>query len=173
MRKIKVIDIAIIASLTAILFVQEQLLSFLPNIQLTIFLIVLYSKKLGLIRALLITIIHVLLDNLVVGSFALLYTPTMLISLSLIPILICTIFKKIEKTILLGLLGILFSLIYSWSFIIPNVIAYNMNPLAYFIADIPWEIILAASSFVSIWLLFNPCAKVIDIIYNDKKSSEI
>ena len=36
MRRVK--DITIIAILAAILFVQEQALSFLPNIQLTVFL---------------------------------------------------------------------------------------------------------------------------------------
>ena len=40
-------DITIIAVMTTILFVQEQLLASLPGIQLTVFLITLFSKKLG------------------------------------------------------------------------------------------------------------------------------
>ena len=42
MHRVK--DITIIAAFAAILFIQEQALSFLPNIQLTVFLLVLYSK---------------------------------------------------------------------------------------------------------------------------------
>ena len=52
MHRVK--DITIIAILAAILFVQEQALSFLPNIQLTVFLLVLYSKTLKLWKVLLI-----------------------------------------------------------------------------------------------------------------------
>ena len=44
MDKTKIIlttkDIALIAVLTGVLFVQEQLLSFIPNVQLTVFLLV-------------------------------------------------------------------------------------------------------------------------------------
>ena len=57
-------DIAIISALTAILFVQEQLLTSLPGVQLSMFLIVLYSKTLGLAKSSIIVVLHVLLDNL-------------------------------------------------------------------------------------------------------------
>ena len=46
--KITVKDICYIAALTAILVVQEFALSFLPNIQLTILLLMVYSRVLGL-----------------------------------------------------------------------------------------------------------------------------
>ena len=67
-------DITLIALLTTLLFVQEQALVFIPNVQLTVFLIVFYSKKLGFLRTSLIVAIHVVLDNLVMGSFNLIYT---------------------------------------------------------------------------------------------------
>ena len=70
-------DIAIIAIMTTILFVQEQLLSGLPGIQLSVFLIILYAKKFGLAKASLIVFLHVLLDNFYMSSFSLMYTPTM------------------------------------------------------------------------------------------------
>ena len=41
-------DLTIIAVFSAILFVQELALSFIPNVQLTVFLLVLYSKVFGL-----------------------------------------------------------------------------------------------------------------------------
>ena len=86
---ITVRDITDIAVLACILFIQEELLTFLPNIQLTIFLLILYSKKLGFIRTSIIVAIHVILDNLVMGSFNLVYTPAMFIGWMTIPILIC------------------------------------------------------------------------------------
>ena len=73
MNKITVKDIALMAILTALLFVQEQLLSFIPNVQLTFLLIVLFSKKLGTIKTLIIITCHVLLDNLFMSSFNVLF----------------------------------------------------------------------------------------------------
>ena len=113
-------DIAIIAIMTTILFVQEQLLSSLPGIQLSVFLIVLYSKKFGLAKTSLIVFLHVILDNFYMSSFSLMYTPTMLIGWLIIPLTLCIIFKKIESPIWLGVLGILYAFIYSWLFIVPN-----------------------------------------------------
>lgn len=166
MHRITVKDMAIIAVLTALLFVQEQLLSFLPNVQLTVFLIVLYSKALGLIKTSLIVIIHTILDNLFMASFNIVYFPFMLIGWMIIPIIICSLFKNCESPLLLALMGILFSFIYSWLFIIPNVIILDVNALDYFIADIIYEIILAVSSFITILWLYKPCRNVLNNIMN-------
>ena len=84
MKKITIKDMVIIAVCTAILFVQEELLSFLPNIQFTVFLIVLYSKKLGFFKTSFIVIIHTILDNLFMGSFNIIYFPFMLLGWLLI-----------------------------------------------------------------------------------------
>ena len=157
-------DIAIIAVMTTILFVQEQLLSSLPGIQLSVFLIVLYSKKFGLTKTSLIIFLHVILDNFYISSFSLMYTPTMLIGWMIIPLSLCTIFKKIWSSFLLGLLGILYAFIYSWLFIIPNYLIAHLDPIAYLASDIIFEIILAICSFVSILFLYRPCSKVLDIM---------
>lgn len=171
-EKLKIFDFVLIAILSSVLFVQEQVLSFLPNFQLTVFLLVLFSKKLGMLRTIIIVIIHVILDNIVMGSMSLYYTPTMLVGWLIIPITLNTIFKKIDTNINLAFLGILYSLIYSWLYLIPSSILTNVSPIAYLLGDILFEIILAMSSFISILLLYNPCAKVIDIIY-EKNRKEI
>ena len=61
-------SITLIALFTALIFIQEQLLSFIPNIQLTFFLIILFSKKLKLIESTLICFIYGILDNLALGN---------------------------------------------------------------------------------------------------------
>ncbi len=171
-EKLKIFDFVLIAILSSVLFVQEQVLSFLPNFQLTVFLLVLFSKKLGMLRTIIIVIIHVILDNIVMGSMSLYYTPTMLVGWLIIPITLNTIFKKIDTNINLAFLGILYSLIYSWLYLIPSSILTNVSPIAYLLGDILFEVILAMSSFISILLLYNPCARVIDIIY-EKSRKEI
>ena len=155
-------DITLIAILTAILFVQEQALSFLPNFQLTVFLLVLFSKKIGFVNTIIITAIHVLLDNLVMGSFNFIYVPFMLIGWLIIPVLLNTIFKKVNSNILLAVLGVMFSFIYCWIYIIPNCIILQTDFFSYLIADVIWEILLASSSFITILLLYTPCSNVLD-----------
>lgn len=154
-------DITLIALLTVILFLQEQILSFIPNVQLTVFFFVLYSKKLDFVKTILIGIIYVILDN-IIGGFNLLFLPFMLLGWLIIPMLINTIFKKVESNIYLALLGILFSLIYSWINIIPGCIMFNMDFITYLKGDLIWEITLASSSFLTILLLYNPCSKLFD-----------
>lgn len=162
--KLKVKDITLIAILSVVLFVQKEVLSFLPNISLTVFLIVLYSKKLGLSNTLLIIAIYCILDNLIMNSFNIIFTPFVFIGWALIPLMLNTVFKKVDNVLSLSLLGILFSFLYSWIYLIPNVLVLNVNPIAYLASDSIFEIILAISSFVSILWLYKPCSKVIDII---------
>ena len=157
-------DITIIAVMTTILFVQEQVLTSLPGIQLTVFLMVLYAKKFGLIKSSIIIILHVILDNLFINSFSLMYTPTMLIGWLIIPITICTIFKKVESPIILAVLGIFYSFIYCWLYTIPSYLMYNIDPIAYLISDFVFEVIFAVCSFISILFLYKPCSRVMDIM---------
>lgn len=161
---ITVKDLAMIAVLTAILFVQEEILSVLPNIQLTVFLILLYSKKLGFIKTSFIILIHVLLDNLFMNTFNIYIMPFMFIGWMIIPITLTTIFKRIESPIILALLSIGYAFIYSWVFIIPSCLFYNMEFFSYLLSDILFEILLAISSFISVLWLYKPCAKVLDML---------
>ena len=155
-------DIAVIAILAVVLFIQEEVLTFLPNVQLTVFLIVLYTKKLGFKKTTIIILIYVILDNLVMGSLSFFYTPFMFIGWELISVLLSTIFKRLNASLSLGLAGILFSFLYCWIYIIPNILLTKINVVAYLASDFLFEIILACSSFVSILWLYEPCSKVFD-----------
>jgi len=177
-------DMALMAMFAAILFIQEEALTFLPNIQLTVFLLVLYSKRLGFVRTSIIIIIHVILDNLVMGSFSVIWTPAMFVGWLLIPTVICTIFRKVDNFIILAFAGALLSFTYCWCFIVPNYFVLHIQPLKYLASDIIFELILAASSFVSILFLYIPCRdifikfrigkidskeEIIDIKYDDEE----
>ena len=54
-------DITLVAIMAGILFAQEQLLVFLPNFQLTAFLIILFSNKFGFFKITLIILIYFLI----------------------------------------------------------------------------------------------------------------
>lgn len=151
-------EIVVLALLAALLFVQEQALTFLPNIQLTVFLLIVYSKMLGYKKTLVIIFVHVLLDNLIMSSMNPLFMTFMLTGWSMIPIILHIV--KVESSMGLALLSIVFAFIYSWVYIIPNVLVYEMDFMAYLMADIPFEVLLSMSSFITTLWLYEPCRKV-------------
>lgn len=159
-------DITIIAVFSAILFIQEQLFAFIPNVQLTVFLLVLYSKVFGFKKTIVIVFIHVLLDNIVNGSLNLVYFPFMLIGWSLIPIGLHTVFKKVNGELPLAFLGVLFSFLYCFMFIIPSCIVYEYKFIEYLMVDVLWELVLALSSFLTILWLYKPCARLLNNMIN-------
>lgn len=159
-------DITIISILSVILFAQKELLSFIPNVSLTVFLIVLFSKKMGFFRTLIIVVVYCLLDILVTGSFNIIYNPFMLIGLSIIPLIINLFFKNNDNTIILSILAGLFSLVYCWIFIIPSVFIYQMDLIIYLINDIPFELVFLVSSSISTLLLYKPCSTLFDKYIN-------
>lgn len=165
--KLKIRDISLISILTVLLVAQKEVLAFIPNVQLVIFLLLLYSKKLGVKRSIYIIILYVLIDALLTSSLSFTYTPFMMIGLLFIPLLINTIFKKVERVIDLGLLSVLFSFIYSWIFVLAFVFIFKMNMINYLIADIYFEIALALSSFISTVLLYKPISRLFDKYLNE------
>ena len=160
-------DITLVAIMAGILFAQEQLLVFLPNFQLTAFLIILFSKKFGFFKTTLIIFIYVLLDNLYMGSFNIVFTPFVFLGWMLFPIFYCTILKKNDSPLILALTSIIFSFTYCWIYIIPNLIAYNIDPFAYLLSDIVFEIIFVVCNFILVLLLYKPCSKLLDNIYKE------
>jgi hypothetical protein len=155
-------DIVLIALLASVLFVQEQLLAFLPNIQFTFLLIILYSKKMGLNKSALIVVIHVLLDSMFNSSFGVLYTLPMFLGYILIPITMNTVFKKVESHIMLAFLSIFFAVFYSLIFMINFVFILQVDSVAYLVADSIFQVLLASSSFLTILILYRPLSILFD-----------
>ena len=155
-------DITLIALLAVILFVQEEALTFVPGLQFTVFLLVFYSKKIGFWRTGIIVLVHVFLDNLVMGSFSLIYTPFMFVGWIIIPLTMCTLFRRVENNIILGLLGALYSFIYCWLFFIPDCAIYGIGLIPKFLSDVLFEVLMAVMSFLSLLLLYKPLSKILD-----------
>lgn len=160
---LKIKDIAIIAILVSILLLVNYILGYIPLIQLTILLIVVFSKKLGFFKSLIIIFVFNILDYLLSGSFNIIFILTSFIGYSLIPISLHTIFKKVDGNMNLALLGILFSFLFSWIHILPICFILNMDFISYLLTDIIFEIVMALSSFISILFLYYPLSKVFDV----------
>ena len=157
-------DITLIALLAVVLFVQEEALTFVPGLQFTVFLLMFYSKKVGLWRTSIIVLIHVFLDNLVIGSFSLIYTPFMFLGWIIIPLTMCTLFKRAENPILLGLIAALYSFLYCWMYFIPDCLIMGIGLIPKFLSDIVFEALMAGMSFLSLLLLYKPLSRVLDPI---------
>lgn len=160
-QKSTIKDLTIIVVAASILFVQQLALSFIPNVQFSVLLLILYTKVLGFKKTSLIIVIHVLAVNLFspLGPVVPTLIPAMFIAWMLIPILLSTVFKKVESAIYLSLIGFVYGFVYGWVYI-PFTVWFIGTPfLPYLIWDIPFEIIMAISNMVSILWLYDPLKK--------------
>ena len=157
----KVKDVALLGILNAILYLVDQVLSFVPFLQLSMLLIILFSRKMGTLKTSIIVIIYVILEYIGAG-FNLLFFIFSVIGWLFVPLLTNFLFRKTKSVISIALQGVLFSFLYSWIHIIPSCIIIESSIIDYLSMDIIFEISLAISSFVSILLLYKPLEKVID-----------
>lgn len=162
--------LCIIVSLATILFVQEELLTFIPNVQLTFLLIVLYGATLDFKDGVIIICIHVILDNLFMSSFNIFIMAPQFLGL-LITLLLAKLFKN-KNEIVLASVGALGALIYCWLYVLVNIWFLNIRFVDYIIPDIPFEIILVTSTVVSILFLYKPLANVMNKLLNKYQRDE-
>jgi hypothetical protein len=151
----------IIAMLTTIMLVLEQVMVILPNIQLTTLLIVLFSKHFKLKESIIMIIVYVILDSLWMGAFNLFYMIPMIIGWSVIPITIHLVFKKPINIYKLATFGMVMGFIYGWTFVPFNVFMTGVPIQAYLIADLPFQIMMGVTNFLTILWLYQP----LDSIY--------
>ena len=147
-------QITLAAMLVTILYVQELILSGIPNVQMTVVLIMVYGAALPLGMSLSIVSAYVFLDNLLFGSFSILYTPGMLIAwMTLLLVSKALANKKFVWTLAFATL---FGIIYGWFYIPGKFIEQGIFNLgAYLIADlIPFGIILMINNFFTVLLMY-------------------
>lgn len=155
-----------IVVLTTILFVQEQVLTFIPSVQFTFFLIILYGAIIGLGYGSIIVVIHVLLDNLYMSSFTIFTIGPMLIGYEIT--LLCGYLLKNKSEWIIALASALCAIIYAALFIPVNIIVYNIDPIAYIIADIPFDVVLVCCNVFCVILLYKPMYKLLNSEFNVK-----
>lgn len=151
-------DVALIALLGAVLFTQQIALSFIPNVQFTALLIVLYTRLLGFKKTTMIIVVHVIATNLLspFGPVIPLHIPSMLIGWMLIPVLLTTIFKSLNSVWGLSCFGFIFGFLYGWMFIPVSVFALGIPFMEYLMMDLVFELIMGISNFLAILWLYEP-----------------
>ena len=157
-----------IAMFIAIIFAQEEALTVIPNVQLTVLLLMIYGAVVGPIWGSVIVLAHCFLDNALMGSLM----PYVFIPMAIgweIVMLFGWISKK-WPLIVKVILSVVGALIYCWLFVLFNkLMVPAIDIKKYIIADIPFEIVLMCSSGISIALLYKPVFNVVNNGYNFDK----
>lgn len=146
----------------AIIFTQEQLLVFLPNVQLTVLLIILFVSVFSFKESIIMITSYVLLDSLYMGGFNVFYMVPMLFAWYLIPLSYHTVLRKTKSEHKLAIFAMVFGFVYGWMFIPFNMIQMGIpNFWPYLIADLPFELIMATTGFVTVLWMYKPLYKVL------------
>ncbi|MBR6072674.1 MAG: hypothetical protein IKP77_07595 [Acholeplasmatales bacterium] len=156
--------------LTAILTVQEELLTFIPNVQLSFLLIFAYGATVGILDGTLIVLVHVIIDNLIMNSFTPYVMIPMLIGWEIA--LILGYLTRNRKEYIVSIFGALAGFIYCMLFWGSTVLFYKIDPYAYLISDIPFEVVLIVCNIITILFLYKPIVKIINMYY-PKRSNDI
>lgn len=165
----RIITISLAISIT---FVQEQLLLFIPNFQFTILLIILFTRYFTFRESFIYIMVYVLLDNMYMGSLNLLYTPPMFIAWMLIPISQKLFLHKTKSELKLALFAFAFGFVYSWTFIPVRMLEMGISEFwPYLLLDIPFEIILATTGFMTVYWLYKPLNNVLRDLMTNKSLS--
>ena len=162
-RNTNVKELCFLALMAAVLFVQETLLSSLPNIQLTVLLLMVYAATVGLSRAILVMTVHVLLDNLLWGSMS----PTQFLPMWLGWFFVLVIGYLLRKRSLVWIAtgAVLGSILYCLTFAAFQCLFLHLDLKAYLIAEILFEILLCCSSAVTVTFLYRPAEKLLTRFY--------
>lgn len=166
-NKITVRELCILAFMSVLLFIQEELFVFIPNFQFTFLLLAIYVSVFGFKKTSLIIFAHVLLDNIYMGSL----TPIVMIPMWLgYMIYIGIIWLLKNKNIwLLTLGGILGAYIYCMLFFVTNIVFLEIDIYHYWLADIPFEIMLMSTIAFTMIYLYKPLRRKLSELWNKDK----
>lgn len=170
---ITVKELCILSFMSVLLFVQEEVLSFIPNFQLTFILLAVYVSVFGYKKTSLIIFAHVLLDNIFMGSLTPIVVIPMWMGYMIYTLIIWVLRNRSIWLITLG--GIVGALIYCMLFLVTNAIFLDINVYLYWISDIPFEVMLVTCTSFTLIYLYKPLTKKLNELYmnNDIKIDSI
>ena len=162
-----------IASSVAIIFVQEQALLFLPNVQFTVLLLILFSSVYTFKESVIMVLVYVLLDSLYMGAMSPFTVIPLLMAWLLIPISYHTVLRKTKNEYILAVFALVFGFIYGWMFIPFHMIQTGItNPIPYLLSDLPFELIMAGTGFMTVIWAYQPLKNILNQLINDKEMVE-
>ncbi len=159
-----------IALSVAILFTQEQIMVFLPNMSFTVLLIIVFVSVYSFKESIILITAYVILDNIYMGGMSPFLVIPMLIGWFLIPISYHTILRKTKNEVHLAIFAFVFGFVYGWVYIPFRMIQFGIAEFwPYLLADILFEVIMASFGFLAVLWLFKPLYNTMDEIMKTKK----
>ncbi|MFP4178053.1 MAG: hypothetical protein ACLFTZ_04735 [Acholeplasmataceae bacterium] len=157
-------DVVLVSICASVLFVQQLALAFLPNVQFSVMLVILYTRVLGFKRTMLIVLVHVLAVNLFspMGPILPVFFPAMLIAWMIIPITLTTVLRRLQSSLSLALFAFFYGFVYGWVFIPFAIFLADAPFIAYLLADLLFEFIMGVSGFLTTLWLYDPLRAVFE-----------
>ena len=107
--------------------------------------------------------VYVFLDSMYMGTMDLFYMVPMMIGWSIIPVVHHTLLRNTNNEYILAVFALSFGFMYGWVFIPFRMFQFGISEVwPYFIADLPFEIIMAVVGFGTVLLAFKPLKRVLD-----------
>ena len=161
-------ELVLLALSTSILVVQELMFSFLPNIQLTTLLIMVYTYVYGFKKSVVIVFVYVIIDNLLFGSITMFnIVIPMLIGWLMIVTIFSVISSKTKNMIVYLILAYLFGHLYGLIFTPFQAWMMNIEIIPYLLADIPWQVVMGLTNAIAILWLFDPLQRFLSKLYRE------
>ena len=143
-------QLTLLAFFLTIIITLELSMSFLPNISLTPLIFALYFTRYP--SGVLLIIGYIIMQGIIWGVGLYLISMT-------VGWVIWWLSSKNGKNLTIKSIG--FAFVYGWVFMPLTVIVYGIDPVAYLIADIPFQINMAISNVLTIGLIYPALDKVI------------
>jgi hypothetical protein len=153
-----------ISMMTSIVVVLEKALESIPNVQLTVVLLMAFIYFLSLPEALLLATAYTLLDILLGGVS--LYAIPMIIAWNFFAFIVYLAKGKL-KTLLI--IGFIYPIFYSVLLGLPYIYSLNLDIRAYFIADIPFTLVFMIANVLTIVWLYPIITKTLASYLGDQR----
>lgn len=165
--KLSIKDITLIAMTVALIEVCKVTLSFLPNIELTTFWLIMFTIYFGR-KIVFVVPVFIIIEGAIYGMN--LWWIMYLVAWPLL-VIICYMFRKCKSiwfwSMFSGCFGLLFGAICTIPYIFITAFSSGLPTgiklgIAWWIAGIPWDIVHCVSNFVFMLVLYEPITRVIN-----------
>lgn len=138
----------------SIIVTLELLTSSLPNVSLTPLLFAVYFKTQP--RSFILIATYIGLQVMVWGF------GFYLISMAVGWLLLYVLVQWVDNDLWMVVWSVPFAFVYGWVFMPLTVVLYGIDPVAYVIADIPFQIAMAMSNVLTFAILYTPLKKLLE-----------
>lgn len=163
------------AMFLAVIVVLEASMVMLPNVQLTVLLMMVFATLFPKALFVPFVVAYVVIDNFtgifLMGSIDFMILIPMALAWLLLLYGTRALLKAPFWVLLLFSFG--FGFVYGWMYIPAHVLKFGITTLwPYFIADLPFEITMAISNIVSVFLLYRFLVAKLRVLFFERRSEE-